>query len=254
MKNSKIQTLINNKINLLTTTEQSFAQYVIEYPEKLTEISTIANLSKESGFSVGSIVRFTKKLGFEGYSEFKFFIANNIIDIDANDNQNYLDSLLSIYVQEMTLIKNQLNLDDVNNLVDKLKNSDTILIVGKNNSYTAAKQFQLRLNRMGYKAISFEDESTIFNYTDILKPNDLVVLFSISGHGSSEYSSIIEGFQNNDIPLSLITMDKNSDIYNLANDSIYIPNKSIAKNHMALDGQILFLFIVDILIHKIANN
>ncbi|CAM3653352.1 MurR/RpiR family transcriptional regulator [Erysipelothrix urinaevulpis] len=253
MNQRKIDALIEQKSKNLTSTEIEIANYVKTNPELLTQIPTITKLSEVSGFSVGSIVRFCKKLGFEGYSEFKFFIANNLIEIDLNHDDDYLDVLLDIYIREISLLKQQLDLKAVSNLSKKIVESDTVVIIGKNNSYTAANQLKLRLIRQGIKAISLDDDKTIYNYADILDLNDIVLIFSVSGFGFNDYPGMIQAYQKNNVPLQLITMDKNSRIYDIANQTILLPNSMIAKKHMALDGQILFLIFIDILLHKIAN-
>lgn len=253
MTNTDLSSLITDKKPEFTSTEVKLANFILNNPEKLNAISTISRFSKESNFSVGSIMRFCKKLGFDGFSEFKFFLTNNMIEFDTKDEKGYLDILLDIYSNEMIQFKNQLNIEGVQKLVDQINKSDLIISIGKNNSFTSASQFQLRLNRQGFKSVSFDDESTILNYVDILSPKDLVILFSVSGYGSNDYISIIESYQNNNIPIVLVTMNKNTELYRICKEVIYIPNTRISKNHMALDGQILFLLFIDLLIHMIAN-
>lgn len=251
MNHKRINDLIDRNSHKLTSTEKDIAKFVIDNPEKLSHLTTISNFSEESNFSIGSIVRFCKKLGFEGYSEFKFFIVNNLIEIDVDNTENYLDTLIDIYTKEINHLKNQLNLEDVANLASTIIKSNTIAILGKNSSYIAAQQLQLRLIRNGMSALAISDELTMYNYVDILNKDDLVILFSVSGNASLEYENLIGAFEEKKIPFYLITIDKDSAIWEKAKFKILLPNTLVAKKHLALDGQILFMIFIEILIHKI---
>lgn len=250
MNHKRINDLIERNKDKFTSTEKEIATFVMDNPEELSHLTTISNFSEKSNFSTGSIVRFCKKLGFDGYSEFKFFIVNNLIEIDVDNTENYLDTLIDIYTTEINFLKNQLDLKEVANLAGLINVSKTIAILGKNSSFVAAQQLQLRLIRNGMSAIALQDELTIYNYVDILKTDDLVILFSVSGNSSSEYENIISAFEEKNIPFYLITIDKDSKIWNKAIHKILLPNTLVAKKHLALDGQILFMIFIEILIHK----
>lgn len=251
MINKKLEELIGSRSGEFTSTDKDIAEYIINNPNELSKMTTISNFSTVSKFSVGSIVRFCKKLGFEGFSEFKFYIVNNLITFDVQDNDSYLDSLVSTYINEINLMKHQLDLDTLSSLAHKIKNANRVVILGKNSSYVAAQQLQLRLIRNGMSSLVLNDELTMYSYVDMLNEKDVVILFSVGGTGSSEYKKIINDFQDEKIPLFLITLDDKSQLYNVAKQKILLSNTLIVKQNLALDGQIFFNFFIEILLHKV---
>jgi len=68
---------IQNKKDSLTNNQQKFAKYVVDHLNKIA-ISTIKDLSMESGVSSATIVRFSKQLGFSGFSRLQKEIRKTI--------------------------------------------------------------------------------------------------------------------------------------------------------------------------------
>lgn len=250
MKNQKLIELIKNMSHEFTNTDKDIADYILRHPEELAKMTTISNFSTASKFSVGSIVRFCKKLGFEGFSEFKFFVVNNLLAVELNDDDSYLDSLVNTYISEIKTMASNLDTESVSKLAKAILESNRVLILGKNSSYVAAQQLQLRLIRNGHTSLVVDDELTMFNYIDILDQNDVVVLFSVGGLASSEYKKIITDFQNSKIPLFLITLDDKSELYETAKQKVLLSNTLITKQHLALDGQLFFNLFTEILLHE----
>ena len=67
---SDIIALIKQKKNSLSKSHRKISDFVVNSPEK-TAYMTVAKLSKETGVSEATVVRFAEKLGFSGYSEFQ---------------------------------------------------------------------------------------------------------------------------------------------------------------------------------------
>lgn len=254
MNYSKINNLIEGKREDFTSTEITIAEFVKENPEQLNQMTTISKFSEETGFSTGSIVRFCKKLGFDGYSEFKFFISNNLLEIELGQGEDYLIKLVDIYLRELSLFKSNLNTKELSKLSKLIVSAQSIIIVGKNSSYVAAYQLQMRLNKLGIRAIAIQDDITIYNYTNILNQNDLVILFSVFGSGSNDYPKMINDFQVNNIPIYVISFENENKVSNVAQKKVLLPSSVSIRQNTGLDNQILFLMFIEILIHKIVNK
>ena len=67
MKSEEFIKFIQNKKDSLTNNQQKFAKYVVDHLGKVA-ISTIKDLSMESDVSSATIVRFSNRLGFSGFS------------------------------------------------------------------------------------------------------------------------------------------------------------------------------------------
>ena len=68
----KLDVLINKYYEKLNSNDLYILNYIKNNPE--TSDVNITLLSKMCNSSTASILRMTKKLGFSGYSEFKYFL------------------------------------------------------------------------------------------------------------------------------------------------------------------------------------
>ena len=82
-----IENIYNNFYSKLTENEIYIFDYIMKHSQKvrkmsITELATILAVSKST------ISRFTQKIGFSGYAEFKFYLNNEA------DNQRHGNALL----------------------------------------------------------------------------------------------------------------------------------------------------------------
>ena len=71
----ELEGIINEHFNELNENEKAIIEYIIKNKANCQEM-TIIELAKETLTSKSSILRLTQKLGFSGYSEFKYSIRN----------------------------------------------------------------------------------------------------------------------------------------------------------------------------------
>ena len=83
MKKDFIQ-FITGKYTLLTDSEKSLSDYIIKNFEHVLTIS-IHTLAKETNVSIATVVRFAQHLGFEGYKEFRLYLAQC-----GNDHEDFI--------------------------------------------------------------------------------------------------------------------------------------------------------------------
>lgn len=107
----KLQHLIHQHASKLSDLDNDIIQFIIEHSDEVIDLS-ITELADKVHISKSSILRLTKKLGFSGYSEFKYFLrqeqntqfisetADAIYDKqqqDINRTLQYLRSLGFVY-------------------------------------------------------------------------------------------------------------------------------------------------------------
>mgnify|MGYP001770350456 CR=1 FL=1 len=73
----ELEGIINEHFNELNENEKAIIEYIIKNKANCQEM-TIIELAKETLTSKSSILRLTQKLGFSGYSEFKYSIRKDI--------------------------------------------------------------------------------------------------------------------------------------------------------------------------------
>ncbi|QVK09343.1 MurR/RpiR family transcriptional regulator [Mycoplasma mycoides] len=153
---------------------------------------TITAISKECNTSPNKITRFAEKLNLKGFNELKFRlndISNSIIidnelipissriDDKAKFYNDYFEILLNSIKQQQINLKTQ----PINEIVSLINKANKIYLFAFNLSYNVSKNFIQRLRWYQKEAISESDYISIKTYLNIIKPDDLVILITISG-------------------------------------------------------------------------
>ena len=74
-----LQELVNAHQNRLSDTEREILAFMLNN-EQFVADSTISALAHKTFTSTSSIIRLTKKLGFSGFAELKFFVKNSLLE------------------------------------------------------------------------------------------------------------------------------------------------------------------------------
>ncbi|MDK4491484.1 MurR/RpiR family transcriptional regulator, partial [Fusobacterium necrophorum] len=77
---NKLNQFYKEHYNTLTKGEKKIAEYFVKNPKKVMMLSAL-ELGKEIGVSDASILRFSKALGFQKFSDLKNYIASGFSTI-----------------------------------------------------------------------------------------------------------------------------------------------------------------------------
>ena len=77
IKTANVLSKIEKEFLSMSEVEKKIGGYILRYPEKVVNL-TMRTLSRETGVSEGSIVNFSNKLGFEGFTRLKIGIAQSL--------------------------------------------------------------------------------------------------------------------------------------------------------------------------------
>lgn len=83
-----LDSIINENYNNLNQIDTHILSYIKENLSECNNLS-ISDLAKKCNASSSTILRMTQKLGFSGYSEFKYFLKND----SKKDKRNYIDTV-----------------------------------------------------------------------------------------------------------------------------------------------------------------
>ncbi|MGL5042065.1 MAG: MurR/RpiR family transcriptional regulator [Culicoidibacterales bacterium] len=171
-----LENLVNRQLLILTTAEKDIYELVRKQPEIIPEL-TIDQLSKQCFVSKSTILRFTKKIGFRSFSEFKYFISQN-----CNKTRGKHDGNLGSFVQQMhdNLVK-----EDILLLKSFLGHAKSIFLVPTGiDQHIQAENFSNKLlkKRIISCVIPISANSELTKYIlDNLNIDEIVVIFSSSG-------------------------------------------------------------------------
>ncbi|MGQ7786979.1 MurR/RpiR family transcriptional regulator [Nesterenkonia sp. K-15-9-6] len=179
----------------LSKTERRIAEVVIAEPQIVIG-STITQLGRHCGTSAATVARFCRSVGFGGYPEFRLAVASSVSrdeaardlfrvdDIEIRDDDSAADVVTKVAYQEARAVEETArHLDTVvlDRVVDVLRGAPRIIVCGVGASGLAARDLQMKLQRLGRPVWSFEDVHLGLAFAVQCEPGDVVIGFSHAG-------------------------------------------------------------------------
>lgn len=212
---------IKSEYDNFSKMHRKFADYILDNSESAI-LMPLSKLSKSSGVSEATIIRFTYVLGFDGYRDFQKSLLDSIkYSITTIDRMKVTGDL-----ETSELIRNQVNKDltDINNTFSGINTEDLvkaasiidkgskIYILGLRTSYILAQYLAHYLKMMRFNV--FIVESTMMEpYEQLINMTEDDVLVSLSfprySQRTIESTKLIK---EKNIPVISITDSENSPI------------------------------------------
>lgn len=170
---SLFDTIEKNR-KLLNKNENYLLKYILENTQKVSGMK-IQDLSKYTFTSTATIVRFCKKLGYSGYSQFK---AN--LTMQEGDKHSKIEKGIFIFddiVKTRDLINEDL-IEDVIKMIDKAEKID---FYGEGSSKDVCIDMSRKFQLVGKNCRYFNDSSIMYATANDLDENTLIFAISMSG-------------------------------------------------------------------------
>lgn len=173
----------------LKRAERKAADYLLEHPQKISSLN-IVDYADRAGCSEATIVRFSKRLGYEGFPELKSSFdasgtngnAVEYKDISAEDQpvtvmQKVFDASASALHDTMRTI----DPDAYQRSVDLLCRAGTVMFCGTGDAGVVATEAYQRWIRMGESCVVASDHDIQLILASRLTKGDLLVAISHTG-------------------------------------------------------------------------
>ena len=154
---------IRAKYNSFSRTEKMIADFLLEKPDNLLPLY-ITDRAKECGASEATIVRFSKKLGYEGYPALKLALAKEAETRPVNKNISSEDSPIDIFSKvcediycSLEKTKNAISKDALEACCTRIMTAEKILVLGLGNSSSVANDASHKMFRLGLNAHPYTD-------------------------------------------------------------------------------------------------
>lgn len=180
----RFEELVNEHYDSLNDNELHMLNYIMNHKKESSNLS-INDLADKCNVSKSSLLRFTKKLGFSGYSEFKFYIKweNESKESDVDD-VNITESL----IQDIKSTLNHLNLPQVDEICEILCNARRVFLYGTGYSQmNVAKELQRNFMAINEYFYLIHDNDQIENIIQDLNSEDVIIIISLSGNSKILY-------------------------------------------------------------------
>lgn len=246
--------IIQKNFESFTKTEETIAVYILNNPYQFAR-NTIENTVTETNTSKPAMIRFAKKLGYNGYSEFKYDVAKFIISESFNENiedksNDPIRHITDTYCQFINQLNDTLILADLDKLAQDIKKARKAKVLAINRTALSAKQLQLRALKIGIDIECISDSIAMNDAVNTLNQEDICLIFTIKDNGK-HYGSLVENLKQRNVKVAVITMTNNLPFSKLCDHTILLPsvNRGYAK---FIDEQAIYFVFVEILLNQLS--
>lgn len=232
----------------LNKNENELLKYFMENSHKIKGMK-INDVSKNTFVSTAAIIRFCKKLGFSGYSEFRNTLWLTI------ENQNEGNELKNSQVANSNIFddilktKNLINDTLINDIITLIDSTLRIDFYGEGSSRIVCEEMARRFRLIGKQAYYYDDTSLMYLSASNLSDKDLVFCISMSGETSQilRAANIAKTRKANVIS---VTNMSNNTLTNIADKSLFVCSTKYTLGEMNFVSRIPATIILEYIFGK----
>ncbi|GFR36672.1 MurR/RpiR family transcriptional regulator [Thermobrachium celere] len=220
----RLEQLVNSHFLKLNENDKYILGYILNNKEKCSTIN-INELAKLCNVSRTTILRMVKKLGFEGYSEFKVYMKWNL-----EKEKRYNNAALDEYFEDVNKTIKILKETDFYSISRLIDDSERIFVYGTGVAQNIVAQELKRLFLAVNKYFHIIEGNTELKLVlQGLNSKDLVFIISLSGNTKGIIDCIKEMIIKNVSVVSITRYGRNK-LSELAQYNLYVHISSINLN------------------------
>ncbi len=253
--------MIRRKYEELSPKEKLIADFVLENASVIS-MWTINDFSQSIGVSNALLVKFTKKLGYKGFSHFKHDLAK-VSDDESQDYVDFVqqaDSLATLIgkvqkanTKTFSMTYELLDTNVVQEVVQVLLLAKKIVILGIGGSAAVAVDFYHKLVRLGLNAHYHTDTHLLLTETIYADEHTVFVAISYSG----ETVEIVEPCKlakENNAKIVSISQQQKSSLNKMADYQLNVISDEKELRFGSISSRFSMLAVCDILTICIARH
>lgn len=223
--------------------ERVIIDYILDKQINIKDYS-VKMIADATFTSPSTLIRISKKLGFQGWVEFKDayleeanYLNSHFCNIDSNLPFSNQDSIMTIASKIVNLhiesAKDTLSLfqhDSLQKAVRILHQSKEIRVFAMSNLNFAGEEFVFKLNRIHKKAYIHPIQDNLFHDAAMSSPDECAICIPYSGE-SSNIVKTAQILKENNCPIIAITSIGNNSLSDLATVTLRVTTreKSFSK-------------------------
>ena len=252
---------IKEGFNSFTNTEKKLANYILKNKEEVVNLSA-QELSDKADISPAAVVRFSKTLGYKGFTALKVDLAKdrdereNDTSVIISEDDSINDIIRKVKVSNTSSIDETiglLNVDTISNIIEAMVNAKRIYLFGIGASGIVAMDLQQKLLRINKNSLYQMDPHTQISSSVHITDEDVAIGISYSGETKEVNTPLKIAKENGAKTIAITRYNKNA-LSKLADYTVYLPNDEKDLRVGAITSRIDALTIVDILYLGVAKN
>ncbi len=245
-----------------TSSEQKIGNYILENYKEVTSLS-VKDFAAKTNTSPASIVRFAKKLGYNGFTELKIELASSRLEDKGDDITNIIraddkmeEMIKKVEFNSIETIKETvklLNSKSISAAISEINKADTIYLFGVGASALVATDLQYKLLRINKKVIFQLDNNLQLATAVHIDSDDIALGISYSGSTREVNIGMAEAKKNGAKCISITSSGKNN-LADIADINLYVPNIEKELRVGAISSRLSQLMLTDIIFLAVAKE
>ena len=233
--------LMDGSVSSFSKTDHAIYEAIRKFPDTFATMS-VTQLSQSAGFSKPALTRFAQRLGFSGFVEFQYQFSQ---DLEERRQRSDAPTNAEIYGSLLKLVEERLDRDVLQALIDRMRASRHVYLMGYNLSRVPAEELNI--------ALQFQDGiSASYPQVDVpqrFRTDDLLIVYSAVGGDS--YKGLMHEFKigrNTKPYMVLITTNPKHPLRRSFDETVLLPTATItAGSRTVLADTFAFLMFNDML-------
>ena len=262
-QDNPVTMLIENAYGTLSNSEKQVADYILKHPEE-TITMTMASLSKYAGVSEPTILRFCRKLNYNGYQEFKIFLAKGgsaapeeslkIIHEAITPDDTIRDisgKVMNSHILALQETFASMDYGQMEKAAEIIMKSSGVDFFGLGGSGTVAVDVENKFIRTDVRTRVCIDAHIQLMWTSLSRRGHAIVIFSNSGV-TSHFRKVMELAKKNKVKLILVTSATDTVLTRLADVVLTVRAREVTYKKEPSSARIAMLSLMDVIVTSIA--
>ena len=254
---------IKQNFDSFTDREKLIAEYLLSNKKSIISMSA-KEIGDVTNTSAPTVVRFSKKIGFDSLNEMKLQLSLNLQIDDENVDFEYLHSDLSTQniirgvKSSIDSIMNQtlgvLKEEELEKAIELLSKANNVYIFSVGSSSLVGMDFYYKLSRINKRCIAHSDTHLQMTSSALMEKDDVAIAISYSGE-TKEVIKCAENAKSKGVPVISITKASISNtLADMSDIVLRVPFVEKSLREGAMSSRISQLAVIDMLFLGMART
>lgn len=239
-----------------TESELAVARYIAGHPMDVVG-NTVSKVSELSGLSAATIVRMCQRMGYSGFSEFRFemdrqLLSNGTQEEGGASEGGLLSRFVNINVVQLRKVAEAVDASLLNHVAASLCNAPRVAVWGVDRMYERALQLSAGLMHAGIFNSVTNDTTVMDDVASILGKGDVCVVILQKGRDYDAYALLMDAIRENGGKAFFVTVNARSQFISHASSAIVLPNIGTGGRSDLSDAQLMIYLYLEILLDEVA--
>lgn len=247
---------IRERYGQMSRAERKLSDFILTSGQELLGMTAV-DIAKNSGVSSASVIRYVKKLGFDGLDGFKLAFASEVgqdsdsqvLDLIINKDDSIDDLCDKMRLMVETAFQDffyQIDKAELERAIKALRKARKIYTLGIGASMLPAYDLYHKLRRANFDAVFELDVNMVTEFFNYVDKRDVIVAFSYSGQSREVlYASQVAKRQG--AALIAVTRKHPSPLEAMADIRLFVPDREHVMRIGAFTSKHTSLMMEDLL-------